>query len=221
MHKPTLRVLQVLDLLCETGQGFRLSEISRMLEVPKSTLLPILQTMVEAGYISKDESEKYYPGIALLTTGAAARNAHSHGEEIRDRLKALVERFGETCYYGVLDSGQVLYIEKVDSPQPLRMLTTIGHRLPAYATGLGKALLMEHELEALKALYPEKLEGLTKYTVKDLKELYRQLQQAKEQGYSWEMEESTEHIRCFGVPVRKDGRIAGAISIAIPMFRYQ
>ena len=58
MHKPTLRVLQVLELLCETGQSLRLAEISRMLDVPKSTLLPILQTMVEEGFLSKDDSEK-------------------------------------------------------------------------------------------------------------------------------------------------------------------
>lgn len=221
MHKPTLRVLQVLELLCETGQNLRLAEISRMLDVPKSTLLPILQTMVEEGFLGKDDSEKYCPGIALLTVGAAARNTHSQSEEIRVRLQSLVDQFGETCYYGVLDGGQVLYMEKVDSPQPLRMLTTIGHRLPAYATGLGKALLMDHTLADLKALYSDKLDGLTKNTVRDLKELIRQLQQAKMQGYSWEVEESTEHIRCFGVPVRKDGKIAGAVSIAIPLFRYE
>ena len=47
-----------------------------------------------------------------------------------------------------------------------------------------------------------------------------QLQKAKELGYSWEIEESTEHIRCFAVPVRKNGEIVGAVSIAIPIFRY-
>ena len=221
MHKPTLRVLQVIDLLCENRQPMRLSEISRCLDVPKSTLLPILQTMVQSRYIQKDESDRYFLGIALLEVGASAGAVHSQGDYIRDCLKDLVTQFGETCYYGVLDGSNVLYMEKVDSTQPIRMLTTIGHKLPAYATGLGKALLMDMTYEQLKQLYPSGLEALTKNTVKDLKSLHQQLQQAKSLGYSWEVEESTEHIRCFGIPVRKNGQIVGAVSIAIPIFRYE
>lgn len=220
MHNPTLRVLQVIDFLCECQQPQRLSDISRALDVPKSTLLPILQTMVQGRYIKKDESDRYYPGVALLYAGAAAGKVYTQADHLRECLKELVEKFGETCYYGVLDRDKVLYIEKIDSTQPLRMLTTIGHKLPAYATGLGKALLMDMSYEDLKKLYPEKLEPLTKNTVRDVKSLYQQLQQAKQQEYSWEIEESTEHVRCFGVPVRKDGEITGAVSIAIPIFRY-
>jgi len=133
----------------------------------------------------------------------------------------LVDQFTETCYYGVLEGGKVLYMEKVDSTQPLRMLTSIGHRLPAYATGIGKALLMEKTEAELKALYADNMAPLTKNTLQSTAILYQQLQQAKALGYAWEIEESTEHIRCFAVPVRVNGEITGAVSIAIPVFRYQ
>jgi len=199
----------------------RLSEISRELEMPKSTLLPILQTMVQERYIGKDDSERYGLGFALLEIGAAARSAFSVSEQIRENLKMLVDQFTETCYYGVLEGGKVLYMEKVDSTQPLRMLTSIGHRLPAYATGIGKALLMEKTEAELKALYADNMAPLTKNTLQSTAILYQQLQQAKALGYAWEIEESTEHIRCFAVPVRVNGEITGAVSIAIPVFRYQ
>ena len=221
MHNPTLRVMEILNLVCETGQPLRLNRISRELEIPKSTLLPILQTLTEGDYLSRDSMDGYSPGPALLRIGAAAGAAHSPGEAIRERLKGLVDRFGETCYYGVLEGSQVLYLEKMDSPNPLRMLTTIGHRLPAYATGLGKALLLDKTPEQLKKMYPEKLPSLTKKTVRDLKTLSQQLQQMRELGYCWETEESTDHIRCFAVPVRRSGEIRGAVSIAIPVFRYR
>ena len=220
MHKPTFRVIQVLELVCAAGEPLRLSQISKTLEVPKSTLLPILQTMVENRYLSRDEAEKYCPGPGLLGVGAAAKAYHSPEDTIRECLEPMVAQFGETCYYGVLDGGYVRYVEKVDSPQPLRMLTTIGHRLPAYATGLGKALLLDKTPEQLKKLYPDKLEQLTPHTVKDLKALGQQLQKMKALGYSWEEEESTEHIRCFAAPVRRNGVIEGSVSIAIPIFRY-
>ncbi len=214
-------MLQILNLLCQNTQPMRLSDISRELNMPKSTLLPILQTMVHQQYIRKDEADRYCPGYALLDLGAAARSVYSESDHIRENLKALVEKFSETCYFGVPENGYVRYVEKIDSPQPLRMLTAIGHRLPAYATGIGKALLLDKTKEELTGMYPQKPDPLTKNTITDMELLYQQLQKARQLGYTWEVEESTEHIRCFAVPVRKNGEIAGAVSIAIPVFRYQ
>ena len=221
MHNPTLRVTEVLDLICKNRESLRLAQISDALKIPKSTLLPILQTLCEKQYISRDAYGRYGPGFSLMLLGSAAKEANSPWNHIRKHLEQLVECFQETCYYGVPEGGNVLYMEKVDSPQPLRMLTTIGHRLPAYATGIGKALLLDKTEAQLKELYGEKTEPLTKQTITETETLYRQLQQAKILGYTWEVEESTEHIRCFAVPVRKNNEIIGAVSIAIPVFRYK
>ena len=221
MHNPTLRVLQILDLLATEQSPLRLADISRKLEIPKSTLLPILQTMTQCRYLTKDGSDRYGLGIAMLGAAAAAGKLHSPQKVIKACLKELVEEFQETCYYGVLEGNRVLYLEKVESPQPLRMLTAIGHRLPAYATGLGKALLTDHTLQQLETLYPDGFAPLTEKTVRDLPALADQLEAARKNGYAWEIEESTDHIRCFAVPVRNSGNIVGAISMAIPLFRYQ
>ena len=139
---------------------------------------------------------------------------------VHRELISLVEKFGETCYFGIPDGGNVLYLDKVDSPNPLRMLTAIGRRLPAYATGVGKALLMGKSEAELRKLYPSGLTALTPKTVTDISALYEQLSAAERDGYAWEIEESTEFIRCFAVPVKKLGRTVGAVSIAIPVFRY-
>lgn len=221
MHNPTLRVTEVLNLLCKNSCAMRLSDISRELEMPKSTLLPILQTLSACNYVRKDGADRYAPGFALLALGTAAKTAYGPSDFIREHLKSLVDQFRETCYYGVLEQGDVLYLEKMDSPQPLRMLTAIGRRLPAYATGLGKALLLERSKAQLERLYPEGMAPLTENTITDPENLYQQLQQAKQLGYTWETEESTQHIRCFAVPVRQNGEIVGAVSIAIPIFRYR
>ena len=221
MHKPTLRVIQILELLSTAGQPMRLADISRTLEIPKSTLLPILQTMTQSRYLTRDGSDRYSLGIAMVGAAAAAGKLHSPAKCIKACLKDLVEEFSETCYYGVLEGNRVLYLEKVESPQPLRMLTAIGHRLPAYATGLGKALLTDHTQSQLEQLYPEGLIPLTEHTIRNIPALVRQLRQAKEDGYAWEIEESTAHIRCFAAPVRRNGQIIGAVSMAIPLFRYR
>jgi len=142
-------------------------------------------------------------------------------EYIRSQLSELVEMFGETCYCGTLVNGSVLYIEKVDSSQPLRMLTSLGKQLPAYATSIGKALLMDKTEEDLCSLYPNGLKPLTANTITDISVLSEQLSVARQAGYTWEIEESMEHIRCFAAPIRKFGKIVAAISVAIPLFRYQ
>jgi DNA-binding IclR family transcriptional regulator len=211
----------VLEMIAESRGDLRLSDLSIQLNIPKSTLLPILQTMCNLRYLNQSESGRYYPGTALFSMSAAFSDSFPVLEYGREELAGLVEQLGETCYCGTLVDGQVLYLDKVDSPQPLRMLTDIGKRLPAYATGIGKALLMQKSPEELARMYPQELEALTEKTITDRDVLVRHLMQCRQQGYAWEVEESTQHIRCFAMPVYKHGKIIAAISVAIPLFRYE
>ena len=220
MHNPTIRVLKILGMISQ-NQNLRLSDFSRELDIPKSTLLPIMQTLCQYRYLSQNEDGKYTAGSALFTLGASFFDSFPVLEYIRSQLADLVELFGETCYCGTLVNGSVLYVEKVDSSQPLRMLTSLGKQLPAYATSIGKALLLDKTEEELCALYPNGLKPLTSNTLTDISELSEQLSVARQDGYTWEIEESMEHIRCFAAPIRKFGKIVAAISIAIPLFRYQ
>lgn len=220
MHQPTLRVLRVLELVNESGSGKRLSDFSRELQYPKSTLLPILQTLCDNRYLNLDEAGRYTAGTALFSLGAAFSGCFPVLDYVQTQLAAMVSEFGETCYCGTLEDGCVLYLDKVDSPQPLRMLTNPGRRLPAYATSLGKALLIGRTEQQLRELYPNGLEKLTEHTITEFSVLAEQLRQAEKNGYAWESEESTEYIKCFAAPIRKNGAIVAAISVAIPLFRY-
>ena len=219
MHQPTERVIKIFELAASSSEGKRLADFSAELDIPKSTLLPILATLCERHYLAR-ESDRYYPGAALFSLARSFGKETSTMDHVHRELVALVEKFGETCYFGIPDGGNVLYLDKVDSPNPLRMLTTIGRRLPAYATGVGKALLMGKSEGELRSLYPEGLYPLTSKTVTDISVLADQLAKAEAEGYAWECEESTEFIRCFAVPVKKLRSTVAAISIAIPIFRY-
>ena len=221
MHQPTERVLGVLKLITEAPGGKRLADFSRELDIPKTTLLPILSTLCQRHYLYQDDMGRYFADKALYSMGAAFSGCFPILGYIHSQLSKLVDILGETCYFGVLEDGMVLYLEKVESPQPLRMLTAAGRKLPAYATSLGKMLLAGKTEEELRALYPEGLEPLTEYTVTDFSVLAQQTAQALAGGYAWELEESTRHIRCFAVPIYKRSKIIAAISVAIPLFRYE
>ena len=221
MHQPTLRVLRILELLAN-GSGYqRLSDISRELEIPKSTLMPILQTLCEQQYLNQDSSGRYTVGTALFSLGASFSGCFPIMDFVRQELESLVDKLGETCYCGVLDGADVLYLEKAESPQPLRMLTGVGKRLPAYATALGKSLLIQKSEEELREIFSAGMPPVTKQTVTDASRLAAQLHQAQEVGYTWESEESTELIRCYAVPVYKHDCPVMAISVAIPLFRFR
>ena len=221
MHQPTLRVLEVLELIAKDGEGRRLADLSRDLNIAKSTLIPILQTLCQLRYLSQNEGGRYQAGTALFGLGAAFAGKFPVLKYVHSQLEDLVAQLGETCYFGVLDGGQVLYLEKADSLQPLRMLTSVGHRLPAYATGIGKALLSGLPDDFVRDLYAEGMKPLTEHTITDIEQLTAQLEQTRQQGFSWEVEESTPHVRCFAVPVRKFGNVVAAISISVPLFRYE
>lgn len=221
MHQPTVRVLEILELVLKSDTRLRLSDISKKLSIPKGTLLPILKTLCEYKYLIRNENGDYMGGVALLSFGNHLSDNYPILNIVHSELCEMSEKFGETYYFGVLDGGNVLYLEKVESTQPLRMLINTGRRLPAYATGIGKALLIDKSYEELSEIYPNGLSPMTKNTVTSISELSHQLTEAKEIGYAYEIEESMEHIRCFSVPIRKDGVVTAAISVAIPLFRYK
>ncbi|MBO5883550.1 MAG: IclR family transcriptional regulator [Clostridia bacterium] len=220
MHQPTVRVIEILELVLKSNTGLRLSDISKRLAIPKGTLLPILNTLCGYKYLTRNDRDEYLGGIALLSLENTLSSNYPILDFVRSEFEDMSEKFGETFYFGVLEDGYVLYLHKVDSTNPLRMLINTGRKLPAYATGIGKALLTDKTYEELSTMYPCDLPPLTKNTVKTTKDLSLQLEEARKCGFSYEIEESMEHIRCFSVPVRKSGTIIAAISVAIPTFRY-
>ena len=218
MHQPTERVILILEYISK-GKGKRLSELSEDLNIPKSTLLPILTTLCDYRYIYRD-GDLYYPDIALVALGGGLTGADDVMRSLHRELTCLSRVLGETCYLGVEENGYVRYLDRVDSENPLRVLTAIGTRMPAYATGIGKALLMGKSEEELFVIYPSGLTPITENTLTSISDLFGQLEEALGNGYASEVEESTKHIRCFAVPLQRRGETIAAISVAIPVFRY-
>lgn len=219
-HRSTARVLDILELVAANPSAYTQSDICRILEAPKSSLFPILHTLTDRHFLALDEGARYRVGAAAYGVGASYLSGLNILEEAEKLLREITGTCMETSHFAVLADGDVLYLKKVDSPEPIRMTSQVGVRIPAYATALGKALLADYDMEQLKKLYHNHLEALTPHTITDFETLEGQLLEVHRQGYAFEMEESTPYIRCFAVPVRKNGQIAAAVSVAVPIFRY-
>lgn len=220
IHRSTSRVLDILELVAANPSKYTQTEICEILGTPKSSLFPILYTLVARHFLALDSNSHYQIDYSAYLVGNTYLSQLSFLDEVEKILRDLTDKCSETSHFATLASGDVLYLKKIDSPEFIRMTSRVGMRIPAYGTALGKALLMDYEMADLKELYQNKLEPITSHTITDFETLIEQIYEARINGFTYESEESTQYIRCYAVPVKKSGKVVAAVSVAVPIFRY-
>lgn len=219
-HNPTLRVIRILESLRGQPQGKTLTEIAKSCGMPKGSIFPIVHTLASYKLLRYDElSSKYSIGIRCYEIGNEYIMQMNVSDEIREITKKIVSKCRETSHFAVLDGSDVVYLMKQDSSEAIRMVSSIGKRIPAYSTAIGKALLSGCTDEQVHALYPEGLQKITDKTITSLDVLCEQLSEIRKTKIAYETEESSLNITCIAVPVEKNGEVAAALSVSIPIFR--
>ena len=204
-HRAAGRVVDILELLATTRDGFALKDLSRRLSTPKSSLLPLLRTLTARGYLEHVRAGEYQLGTRALDLGRGSATHREVPELARPALAALMRRTGETVFLARLssDGAAVVYVDKVESEQLIRYSSGVGDRRPLHATSSGRAILAfldaERREELLRSL---RLERYTDQTVSTLTELRSALAQ----------------IRRTGVSVNVGEVEAGASGISAPVF---
>lgn len=220
-HKSTMRVLTVLETLASAESGLTLTEICSALSAPKSSMFPIIHTMASMDFLSYEGSTaKYTIGVKTYVAGEAFKKSRGLVKICNEKMHDIVSACSETCQLGILDTDRVLYIDKVESPEPIRLVSEVGKSLPAYCTSLGKALICDYSLGELRKLFSEPFELYTEKTLKNVEELYNQLIEVKRTNIAYDNGEVIESIDCAAVPIRRQGEIVTAISVSTPSYRY-
>ncbi|KRE64829.1 IclR family transcriptional regulator [Paenibacillus sp. Soil750] len=216
------KALDLLELLAEHG-SLNLLELTDLLDQPKSSTYRIVLTLENRGFISRDdENGKYCLGYKqlMLTRGMLERNTLRSAA--LHEMKKLSEMYGDTINLGVLLEGEVLYVEILESTQPLRMTDTVGSKSPFHATAMGKAMaafLPEEKVKELIML--QGLPALTKNTIVSEKQFQLKLQQVREQGFALDDQEIVEGARCLAAPIfNMYGNVEGAVSMSGAMHRF-
>lgn len=218
-HRATTRVLDILERLVVSEHGMTLTELAQSLDAPKSSLFPIIHTLEERRYLQQNYGTGRYtigPGALVLGT---AFSSNGGMEPVIQVMKQMVAACHETCQFGILDHGNVLYVAKEDSTQTIRMISWVGRRLPANATAIGKALLSGLRDDEVRALYANGLPRLTEHTETNMQALLAQLDAIRAGEIATEREESTAQLACWALPLRRDGKVFAALSVAVPLFR--
>ena len=181
------KAAHIIEAFAGDRRDWSVIELSLHLDMPQPTIHHFLSSFKELGWITQDRASKRYKlGVRLWEIGCAAINFREVTESARPHLAALVEISGETAHLGTIsmeDAGSVIYVDRVDSQQPVRIITMIGSRAPSHSSAMGKAILAFNEILREQVLRAP-LEQVTKFTITDPKLLAADLQQTRERGYS-------------------------------------
>jgi len=219
--KSAERALTVIELLTEKVDGLTFSEFEERTGWPRSSLYNLLRTMAERRHLGYDShTHRYRIGIRIWEAGEAFISDNDLAIEAQPFLKEASRQLDETVQLAVLDGMENVYVAKVETDHFLRLVSKIGSRLPAYATGLGKVLLAAlPERELLARLENETLEPFTAKTITSVDRLLDELRDVCKRGYAIDTGEFTQGVYCVAVPVRARGKVVAAMSSSVPDVR--
>ncbi|MGA2101450.1 MAG: IclR family transcriptional regulator [Candidatus Sulfotelmatobacter sp.] len=197
------RALGMLEAVAQEPDGLSNAEISRKLQIPKSSASYILRTLEKQGYLNRDShSGKYRVGLKILSLSRGALSGIDVRELALPIMRHLVEKTSLTCHLAILDGSEAVYIEKVEPPGFIRMDTWVGRRMRVHATSVGKALVAHIQRERLEKMLAEAgMEKRTHKTITTVPKFLKELEKVRAQGYAVDDEENNLEARCVGAPV--------------------
>ncbi|MCK9511269.1 MAG: IclR family transcriptional regulator [Pigmentiphaga sp.] len=221
MDKTLLKGLATLEALAAQGnQPLSLSAFAERLGLTKSNTHRTLQTLAHAGYAVQDANGTYRASLKLFELGMLQREALDVRQLALPTLQRLALAVQETVHLSVLDSLEVLYVEKIDSPHPVRAYTTVGGRAPAYCVATGKAMLA-FQSEAYLAALEDPLPAHSPHTLPDLAALHAQLARVRREGVAYNTGEWRDSVGGVAAPILDGlGTAVAAIGLSGPLSRF-
>jgi DNA-binding IclR family transcriptional regulator len=215
------RGLRMLQLLGQTDRGLPASQIAKLSALPVSTVHRFLVNLESGGFLMRDNAGNYHLGLACVSLGQAAREQMDIRTVSLPHLELLNHRTRETVHLTVRHGLSAVYIEKLDSPQPLRIHSRIGASVPLHCSAVGKVLLAYmDEADRENSLRQMELRRFTENTVGSIQELQTELGKVRKNGYAFDLEEHEPHVRCIAAPVwDHSGAVNASLSVTGPAVR--
>ncbi|UCE00546.1 MAG: IclR family transcriptional regulator [Chloroflexota bacterium] len=216
------RAVRVLKMLSD-GKPRTLTELSKELQINRSTTFRLLATLRSNNLVQLDDSTgNYQLGLACLELSRAYHSGNAVRQAALEEMKTLRDETMETVHLGVLDDLEVVYLEKLEGLHAIGLMSSrIGRRAPAYCTGLGKALLAFSDLDFIEeCLQQIELQRYTTATITNHSELINHLQLVRQRGYALDSGEHEQEVRCVATPIFDQyGNVVAAISVSGPSGR--
>jgi IclR family transcriptional regulator, KDG regulon repressor len=216
------RALTLLNKLSEYPDGIQITRLSEQVGLTKSTIHRLLATLSSMNYVVKDEeTDKYKLGLQVLFLSRNLLNNSDIVTVSKPFLEKLSQEVNETVHLCIEDRGEVVYIDKIESTQTIRMYSRVGSRAPMYCTGVGKILLSDKNPDVFEEIV-SKINFIPKTpsSITSKEQFIEEIEKVKSQGYALDNAENEIVLRCIAAPIfDHKGKIIASFSISGPSNR--
>jgi DNA-binding IclR family transcriptional regulator len=214
---PVLRLVALLEVIAARDQRYTLQGLAEATGLPKPTLHRMLQQLESAGLLQRGaEGRTYGTGARLRRLAENLLLNDSHDGARHAVLRHLVDEVGESCNITALAGSEVIYLDRVETPAPLRFYLHVGSRVPAHCSASGKMFLSQMSAEQRRRLLAHApLEKFTAKTITSMARLEREIARVQGDGYALDEEEFLPGLLCIAVLVPRLAPDAGPSNLCI------
>lgn len=220
---PNLRLFALLEAVAQKSEPFTLQNLVDETGLPKPTMHRMLAQLESAGILQRDGNGRHYgTGQRLMRLAEnVLLNNTTHGAR-HAVLTRLVKELGESCNITAFSGSEVLYLDRVETPAPLRFYLHPGSRVPAHCSATGKLFLSQMSPSQRRRLLANvPLEVFTGNTLTSFERLEEELEQVRSQGYAFDNEEFLPGLLCIGVLVPAPGGGSNmGLAVQAPSMRF-
>jgi DNA-binding IclR family transcriptional regulator len=210
---------KALQILKHLGTGpASLDQLATALGVHKTTVLRLLRTLAEQHFVFRDGNHRYHLGSQVFELSSRGLEQREVRGIAAPHLAAFNRAHGRTTHLSELSGSEIVYIDKLESHDQLRMASRIGLRAPVHSTAAGKVLVADLPPAALEGvLAGVTFTRMTPNTITSRDGFLAELARVRGQGWAHDREENEKSINCIGAPVRDaSGRAVAAVSVSVP-----
>jgi IclR family transcriptional regulator, acetate operon repressor len=215
------KAVAVLEAIALSDKSLRFTDLLTKVTQPRGTLHRQVSNLIDEGFLSVNGDQTYQLGVRFLKFAARSWSKNRFRETAEPFIHKLHDATGETVHLGVLSGVEVVYVDKVESRQVVRMHSQIGNASPTYCTGVGKAALSTFPDSHVRQLLERvEFKSFTETTHRNIETLLSELAVIRIHGFGFDRQEHEPGIHCVAAPIRSlQGNIAAGISVTAPAFR--
>ena len=215
------KAMAVLDAVSTANAPLRFTDLLAKVDQPRGTLHRQISNLIDEGLLQVNPDHSYEVGLRLLKFASNAWADNRFREIAEPHLRRLYESVGETIHLGVLQGVEVIYLDKVESRQSVRMHSQIGNASPAFCTGVGKAAMSALPSPELHSrISTIRFHPYTANTIRTADALLTELGEIRSAGYGFDREEHEAGIHCVAAPIADpDHGFYAGVSVTAPVYR--
>ncbi len=207
--------LAVLNSFGRDCPAMTLSQVAQRVDLSRATARRVLHTLVTLGYVDQHDRQ-FALSPRIMQLGFAYVSSQSWIDRAAPLMKALSERFHESCSAAILEGTEIIYVARIPARRIMSAAIAIGSRLPAFHSSMGRIQLgFLDDAEIWRRLKTVHIAPMTPATITDLQALYERVRDDYRQGFSIVDEELERGLRSIAVPIAdRDGQCIGAINVS-------